>query len=102
MKLLVAAEELCLLHMSSFLYYFLFSCIYFCIVSACSRIYPVFLGENGPFFACFVLFFFRTYIHQAALPILLGIKAYIIEIKTLFYSLFCSYLCVNLVNYANC
>ena len=35
---------------------------------------------------------FRIYIHQAALPILLGIKAIIIEMKTLFYSLFYGYL----------
>jgi hypothetical protein len=34
------------------------------------------------------------------LPILLGIKAIIIEIKTLFYSLFYGYLCVKLVNNA--
>jgi len=37
---------------------------------------------------CFsVLFFLHTYIRQVFCPILLGIKAYIIEIKTWFYSL---------------
>ena len=43
---------------------------------------------------------FSIHIHQAACPILLGIKAIIIEIKTLFYSLFYGYLCVKFVDNA--
>ena len=76
---------------------------YICFIYSCVFDIPLLQGAYGPL--CPIHLFSRIpfsslYIRQVTLPILLGIKAIIIEIKTLFYSLFYGYLCVKLVNNA--